>query len=728
MSNRFLAGAIVTSLLATAAMPAFAQATAPASADAAADGQANSGLEEIVVTAQRRSESLQKTPISILAMTGADLEKKGVLDITDLRSQVPSLQVTPHPNSATTARVFIRGIGNNDDQITVDPSVAVYLDGIYVARGQGLSAEIAEIERIEVLRGPQGSLYGRNATGGAINYITKAPALDTFSAKQTFAYGNYDQFRSRTRVNIPVGDTLAIELAYLHSQKDGYVRNLGTGVPRFGDQRRDAYHAAVLWQPSATFNLRYTYDRSDMNDTPAYMVAAPFYPLMADRPTAGSPAVRDLQPNNVVSQGHSLIATWNVAEDLTVKSLTGYRKLTNVTYQDYMTGAAGPFPLFVTTFDQHQSQWSEELQLIGSAFDHQLEYVLGAYGFDEKADSFDLTIPTGRSTLRRTATVHNKAYALYGQVTWRPAGLKGLYLTGGLRWSRDERHATLDQVVVPLAGSPTALPQGVGNNSYSNLSPSVTLGYDVNPDVTVYAKWARGYKTGGYNLRASTIARFEQGFGPETLDSFEIGIKSSWLDNRLRANLAMFRSNYKNIQTNVQTDPTNPAVTDVFNAGRARIQGIELDLTAKPSPNLTLSANYAYLDAKYLKITDPLTGADITANYVFVEAPRHTLTVGAEYRFPETPIGRFTANVDYFMQSKKFSATGDARYVIGDYGLLNARLTLSDIPVGVGKWRLSAFGKNLTDEKYYVAHYSAGLPAAMFGDPRTYGVELTFEF
>ena len=685
------------------------------------------GIQEIVVTAQKRSESLQKTPISMMAMTGADIEKKGIADITDLRTLVPSLAVTPHPNSATTARVFIRGIGNNDDQITVDPSVAVYLDGIYIARNQGLSAEVAEVERIEVLRGPQGSLYGRNATGGAINYITRAPELGEFSAKQTLAVGNYNQFRSRTRVNIPVGDKLAVELGYLHSQKDGFVDNPGTGVDRWGDQRRDAYRAAILFQPTDALQLRYTYDRSDINDTPVFMVAAPFYPRMADRPTAGSPFVRNLMPNDATSQGHNLTISWEVADDVTLKSLTGYRKLSSVTNQNYLTGVVGAFPLILTGFDQQQDQWSEEVQLVGSALDRRLDYVLGAYYFDENGESADYSAITGRPRVDRVATIHNRAYALYGQATLRPAFVEGLYLTGGLRWSRDEREATLDQTIVPATGAPTVLPHGEGKNHFSNLSPSFVIGYNATPNLNIYAKYARGYKTGGYNIRASSIARFNEGFGPETLDSFELGVKASWLDNHLQTNVALFRSNYKDIQTNIQSDPTNVAITDVFNAGKARIQGFELDLIAKPIDALTLTVNYAYLDAKFQQILDQ-AGNDISTRYTFVEAPKHTLTTSLEYRFPDTPIGILTANIDYFLKSKVSTSTADPRYVIGDYGLLNARLTLSDIPVGFGNWRLSAFGKNLTDEEYYIAHFNGGLPSAIFGDPRTYGLELTFEY
>lgn len=710
--NGLVSRRVLAVCLLACATPAFAQ---------------SDGLEEIVVTAQKRSESLQKTPISLMAMTSADIETKGIVDLTDLRSQVPALQVTPHPNSSTTARVFIRGVGNNDDQITIDPSVAVYIDGIYVARGQGLSAEIAEVERIEVLRGPQGSLYGRNATGGAINYITRAPVLGEFQAKQSLSYGNYDMFRTRTRVNVPVGDTLAVELSYLHSQKNGFVKNLGTGVKRWGDQRRDAYRAAAIWQPVDGFDVRYTYDRSDIKDTPAFIVSAPFYPALAERPSAGSPLVKDLGRNDVTSQGHNLTMSWDVSDDLTIRSLTGYRKLDNLTRQNYMTGVYGSDPLFLTQFDQSQKQWSEELQLIGSAFDRQLEYVLGAYYFDEKGDSFDETI-SSRPRLDRVATIHNRAYAVYGQATWRPTFAEGLYLTGGLRWSRDERKATLNQTYVPSQGSPTVMPQGVGDNNFTNVSPSAIIGYGITRDVNVYAKYSKGYKTGGYNLRASSIQRFNEGFGPETLDSFEAGIKSTWLDDRLRLNVAAFRSNYTDIQTNVQIDPTNVLITDVFNAGKARIQGVEFELTAMPTRGLTFSANYAYLDAGYRRITDPVTGADITKSYIFIEAPRHTMTTSIEYAFPETPIGVLTANIDYSMQSKKQQSSTDPRYLITDYGLLNARLTLSDIPVGFGKWRLAAFGRNLTDKEYYISHFNAGAPGAFFGEPRTYGLELTFEY
>ncbi|NUP90900.1 MAG: TonB-dependent receptor [Candidatus Sumerlaeia bacterium] len=202
-------------------------------------------MDEVVVTAQKREESLQDTPISIVAFTPEDLEQKGITGLTDLRSLVPNVQMTPHPNGAATTMINIRGVGITDDQITQDPSVAVYLDGIYVARSQGLAMDIAELARVEVLRGPQGSLYGRNAKGGAVNFITLPPTLGEWEFKEQLSFGNRDWFRNRTAVNVPLGSSVAARLSYLNMSQDGYVRNLGTNVARFGDRDREAWRAEV---------------------------------------------------------------------------------------------------------------------------------------------------------------------------------------------------------------------------------------------------------------------------------------------------------------------------------------------------------------------------------------------------------------------------------------------------------------------------------------------------
>ncbi len=699
--------------------------------DQAAEPADNGGIAEIVVTAQHRAESLQKTPISVAALTGDAIEARGITSISGLQSEVPNLQLTPHPNSATTARIFIRGVGNIDDQITQDPSVAVYVDGIYVGRSQGLASDIAEIERIEVLRGPQGSLYGRNATGGAINFISRPPQLGKFEAKQAVSVGNDAYLRTRTRVNIPIGETLAVELGYVHTQKDGYVKNLGTGVSRFGDQRRDGYRAAVRWMPTPDIDIRYTYDRSDIGDTPSYLAAMPIYPKMIDRPSESSPYVANLARNDVRAQGHNLTASFQLGDHLELRSLTGYRRLHNESNQNYLAGAVGPYALFINRFNDHQKQFSQEFQLVGSALDGQIEYVLGAYYFNESARSSAVTTTAGQVRTDRAVTARNKAYAVYGQGTWSPAALDGrLHLTVGARWSHDKRQATLQDVITQANGSVSVLPAGDGNKSYSNVSPTFIVAYDITPRVNVYGKISRGYKSGGFNVRASSTQRFNEGFGPENLTAYELGFKSDLLDRRLRLNVALFNANYKDIQINMQTDPTNPTRTDVLNAGKARIYGAEVDLTAMPVDGLTLTASYGYTKAKYKKIIG-IAGDNIADNFVFTNIPRNSVNLGAEYQFAKTAIGNFSASVNYSYQDRAYASSNDKRQILPNYGLLDARLTLSDIPVGKLDLRLSAWGRNLTDKQYLVFEGAVGLPdrfGALFGEPRSYGLDLTASF
>ena len=717
---RYRAMALATTLLSVAVVPgqALAQESAPAS---------EGGIADIVVTAQKREESLQKTPISIVAFTGDDLTKAGINEISDLRSQVPSLQIVPHPNSGTSTRIFMRGVGNNDDQITQDPSVAVYVDGVYLARTQGLVTEVAELERVEVLRGPQGSLYGRNATGGAINFITRAPDLDDLRIKQTFSVGNDNYFRSRTNINVPIGETLAVEAGYMYMQRNGYVKNNGTGVKRFGDQRRQAWRGALLWKPSDSFNIRYSYDRSDLEDTPIFMAAVPLYPDRVKRQSEGSIYVKDLKKNDAVSQGHNLIATLDVSDSLTLKSITGYRKLNSWTNQNYLAGVAGPYALIESSGSLKQKQFSQEFQAIGDIGDR-LQYVLGLYYFEEKGDGYSISY-SARTLQRDDREIHieNKAYAAYGQATFTPAILDDrLHITGGLRWSRDKRQARMQDTII-RPGSTVVGPIKPAATSFDNVSPSLIVAFDVNPDVNLYAKMVRGYKSGGFNVRASSAERFASGFKPETITSYEAGLKSMLFDRRLRFNIAGFISDYRDIQINTRSDPNNVGITDVLNAGKARVKGIELDVTAEPVNGLNLNFTYSYLTGKYLEVVGA-DGVDRAGTMKFINMPRHTVSMKAEYQFPPMPIGQLSAGVDYYHQGLVQTSSSDLRYKARGYGLLDARVSLSDIPIGVGKWRLSAYGRNLTDKEYYVAHFSTGPSAAFYGQPRSYGLELSFEY
>lgn len=715
--------------LALSVLPLILAVTAPLST-AQPSGETRAVLEEVIVTAQRREESLQDTPISIQAFGSQQLETKGIADLVDLHTHVPNFQIAPHPTSSTGIRAFMRGVGNNDDQITQDPSVAIYLDGAYIARIQGLAMEVAEIARIEVLRGPQGTLYGRNATGGAINFVTLAPDVQSFGLKQTLSVGNRNLRRSHTRLNVPlIENELALQLSYLNSSKDGFIDNVGTGAERFGDRDRDAFRLDTVWDISSALRLRYHYDRSDIRDTPHFIDAVDLN-RSPRIPSSGDPAEPDLKRNDITAEGHGLTASWDISETLNLKSITTYRELDSETDRNFLTNVFSFLPgrpLTGSTNFTTQDQFSQELQLTGDALEARLNYVAGIYYFEESARRLDLR-GSSRSGVRRV-TADNEAYALFGQLTYTPDLLESrLHVTAGARWSRDKRDATFRDGAI-AGGVETLGPKVSGSNSYSNFSPTLVLAYDLTDSANVYTKWARGYKSGGFNLRASSPERFSEGFDEEQLDSFEMGLKSQWLENRLRVNVAAFHSDYTDIQVNTQSDPADPSITDVLNAGEAVITGAELEVTALLSDPLTLNASYGYLDPEFKEITGA-DGVDRSDEVTPINAPRHSATLDLSYRFPATAAGVVTANVGYTWQDEMVTSSSNPDLVIDSYGLLNARLTLSEIPMAGnnGDLRISAWGKNLNDQEYYVSLFEILVPAALYGEPRSYGLDITYEY
>ena len=695
---------------------------------AAPAGTQTVGLEEMIVTAERREESLQDTPISIAAFGAEALESRRIASLSDMVAVVPNLQVSPHPNTGTTVRAMIRGIGEPSATQTRDNPVAVYVDGVYVGLGQGLANELAELERIEVLRGPQGTLYGRNATAGAINFITKAPSLDGFSGQQSLTFGRFDEFRSRTYLNIPVSDTLAIDLAYVFAKKDGFVRNRGAGSSRFGDTDRRGVRVAALWQPMDSLDLRYSYDSTWIEDTSPYVAEVPYYPKNGHRPRSGTSGSTALRPGDSRVQGHNLTLNYDVSENLKIRSITGYRKLKDETNQAY-----NPAPDKVRSFlplynfsTTDYDQFSEELQFIGSTLGESLKYVAGLYYFDGSGDGLGkTTYPTVMNP--RTFDWDNKAYAVFGQATWTPGVLdERLHLTLGARWSKDERESSVYEVNIPLGMAPIVKIDASGSKSFTDFSPSATAQFDVNEDINVFVRVAKGYKTGGFNPTASSAATFARGFGPEKLVSYEVGIRSELLERRLRFNATAFYSDYKDIQTNV-FDPYNTRIFDVINAGKAVVKGVELDVTALVFDGVTVSLSYGHVDPEFKKVVD-LGGNDITSGFDFPHAPRNSYNLNVDYRSQETMLGVVEANLNYGWQDKYFGVANSPALVADSYGLLNGRLGLADF-IGVEGLQLAVWGRNLSDRAYYLNHFSFGdIPVAMFGEPRTYGLDVTMKF
>lgn len=700
-------------------------------------------LEEVVVTAQKRESSLQETPISIAAFSDADIEKFGITNLHDMTYAVPNLDIRQTTNSSAGARVYIRGIGVNDHVVTLDGAVGIYLDGVYIARNTGLAFEVADLERIEVLRGPQGSLWGRNTTGGAINFISKLPTGE-FGFKQTVDIGNYDYVRTNTQIETPVTDQLSAKLSLLYEDKEGWVENQTTGVD-FGDKENLGARLALQWRPSEHIQIDYAYDYSQsefgsnyyQNGTP-FNAAFTGVPFSGSRQDEASPGVR-YQESDFQINGHSLTVLWDLSRSMQLKSITSYREMDQHNYTDNGANSVSTRIFSNDPFDVDQSQVSQELQLLGSAFNDTVQYTTGLYYFSEDAKEINSDFVSLSSSFEiqlydRKLKAENSAWAAYGEVTWTPAAFDSRWhLTAGLRYSVDEREIEISDNLLDVQSPESA---GGAQDDWDNLSPSFVVAYDISDDSNVYMKYVQGYRTGGFNGRAGTVPEAIKPVDEETLVSYELGLKSEWFDRRLRVNTAVFLSDYDDVQLSLADNDPNapPGAVARINAGEAELSGIELDVTTAVSERLRINLAYAYLDSKFVEVIDPITGDDISDIYLLVGAPENSYNVDLDYTVGQFDWGYLSANLNYaWRDSRNIKPTeleiGEA---LESYSLWNARLSLTDVQLsGKGTLGFALWIRNLTDEEYQLDGF--GLPTTgstllTYGEPRTYGVQLSYSF
>ncbi|MGB1457999.1 TonB-dependent receptor [Spongiibacter marinus] len=522
-------------------------------------------LEEVVVTAQKKAESLQDAPISLTAFGQQALENKGINSLADIGANVPSMSIEPFPINNATLRIFIRGIGISDAQITQDPPVGIYMDGVYIARSTGTALDVADLERIEILRGPQGTLYGRNTTGGAINLVSKRPNTEAFEFEQKFTVGDRDLFTSKTSANIPVLDNLALKLAYMTTEKSGFVENEGPGGD-FGDREVQGYRVDMRWDLSDQLTMDYAFDKSNLayyNSmyqaiTPPNGDKGQAEPIKghASKRTVYSESRLDslkttkpLEESTTEISGHALTFAYQ-HEDFDLKYIAAYRELTDESYADLgggkgrskfrldshsYSGPEGTTPLVKPVVTQ--KQLSHELQLSGDAMDSRFEYMVGLYYFDESAEEDNSPLHHQMSSrtevpwyaagfkgflvnfLSQHYEVDNQSMALFGQGTWTPNILEDrLHLTFGARHSRDERKAIKNQTdinKVSLYGHLFNIHYGVidatdpsrqfddvkAEKDFTDNSFSFVAEYDLSDTVNIYGKINEAYKSGGFNTR-----------------------------------------------------------------------------------------------------------------------------------------------------------------------------------------------------------------------------------
>jgi len=734
-------------------------------------------LEEMIVTAQKQEQSIQDVPISMVAFNSDMLEKLGVQDVKDMAAKVPNLYIKEFPSGGgTTVQLYIRGVGQNDVQITQDPSVALYMDGVYIGSSVGTAFETADLARIEVLRGPQGTLYGRNATGGAINLVTNQADPSALRFQQRLTGGNLDLFASRSILNVPITDSTAIKIAYASNKRDGWVENLGNGED-FGREDRDDTTVDFHWDASDAMMLDYKYNRPTLKDTSRLSQITEYNP---NAPTAallvfanpakdanGNPveATKDRldkatsfdeqQQGDQQINAHTLHYAWDINEILSLHSITGYRDLNSFyqTSQSPTTSLAGVYSITNALAYTDFNQFSQEFQLLGTT-DH-LTWVAGLYYYEDDSeenntgDTFGSeNVPEGEIVDYTTA--NNTSTAVFGQVTWTPEQLERWHFTLGGRYSSDNRKATRDnsRVSFGFGGAPTGIPafDAKYDQDFDEFNPAFTVEYDLNDFSNVYAKVVTAYKAGGTSQRSQIEEAFEVGFDPEDLTSYEAGYKGDLLDNRLRVNGAVFYMDFQNYQQSVQTS-ANPSGRDFVNIDDATIAGLEMDVTYAMTDELTGTLSYGYLDTSFGPNTISYRREDATAPAGFIiiedaltdtlaQAPEHSATAAIDYSLPLS-YATFNVNVNVQYLDSTNSGVVIPTGIQDDRTLLNATIGLWDIALGgnYGTLRASLWGNNLTDEEYLIS--SVRLDAfeilgvgeiSTFGDPRTYGLTVEYFF
>lgn len=731
-------------------------------------------LEEIVVTAQKREESLQDTPIAVSAFTADAISNKGIDDISQVADFTPNLvfdTTSPVSGLSSGAVVFIRGIGNTDFSLTTDPGVGTYVDGVYVSRSAGGVLDVLDVERIEVLRGPQGTLFGRNTIGGAINITSRKPA-DELEGKIEGTVGNYGRFDLRGSVDIPFSETFRSTFAVSSKTRDGFVRR-ADGV-ELGDEDKLSFRGTLVYEPSDQWDFQLSFDRTEIDEESAGSTLAGFTPgagtvgyslaAFGDIPTG----LADLSQYITNGEDDISFATGVSGTDLEISGIslaTSYHGDNfDIKYTLAYRDTDGSFardpdnsPIAITetrNTDYQHEQTSHELQLTGTAFDGRLKYVGGVYLFEEEGNDdvfVSVFLPTPDVTagfpavISNYAEVDNSSEAVYAQLTWDLNDT--LALTGGVRYTNDDKEFTFTQFIgADAAGNgfpffpgavnnegvfaPGLLPLvGNGSGTTSNSFDEITVKFGVDAtladDTLLYYSFSQGFKSGGFVLRYVESVPEPRVFQPETIDSHEIGIKWQGLDDRVRVNAAAFFSDYEDVQVTFFDALGGPITA---NAGTVDIKGLEIELTALLTDNLMLDLGYGYTDASYDQI-NPISGLSLTIDQSakLVNTPENSLNLGLEYLVP-LDANELAFRLDYVYTDDIFNDSQNSPFLFQEaVDLWNASVTYSHSDV----FDVVLFVDNIADERFIESgdsNFGLGFHEANYNRPREYGATFRYRF
>ncbi|TXH64304.1 MAG: TonB-dependent receptor [Thermomonas sp.] len=730
-----------------ASVPAMAQEAAATDAG----GQKTTTLDSVKVTARKREETLQEVPVAVTAFTADALDKLNVEDLSDLDAQVPNLTIYAARGSSSTLTAYIRGVGQSDPLWGVDPGVGIYMDDVYIARPQGALLDVFDVDRIEVLRGPQGTLYGKNTIGGAIKYISKGLRSD-FNGYGSVTIGNYGQRDIKAAVGGGFGGSEylrgRISVADLH--RDGFGENLITGE-QVSDKKIRAIRANLGAYVTDAFDLQFAFDHVDDSSgvRGAQMLRAnPFDALFTPAtgpflPLASRYDVRNGMPNvnDTTLSGASITANFRMNDDWSFKYVLAKRESDTETNIDFDTT---PDRIADVKAFYSDEQVTHEVQANYDA-GGRMRGVLGFYKFDGEAGGQVLNNFFNLSFGDTQGTVYTESIAAYADWTFDVSDK--FSIDAGVRWTSEDKHAVVKNIGY-TDGSFTR-PSGVvaaafdKTINFKNLSPKISLDYQITPDIMVYGLASRGFKSGGYNIRAQATAvpRSAEPFQDEQVDSFEVGTKMGLFDQRLFLNLSAFHNKYKDIQLSIFTEYTTAQGTKAFfgdftNAGEGTVNGFEAEYQWLATDNFSVTGNLAWLDAKF--DTYMFKNVNIANQQEFTNAPEFSGAMNLEYRTDIGAAGSLTARIGYAYQSSVVATTEVVKDPVtlatvqpitqDGYGLVNAGVIwkVNDA------WTVSLQGSNLADKAYRTTGYNLyaalGVHTAFYGPPRQYSLTVKYDF
>ena len=698
------------------------------------------GLQEIVVTARRRAEDINKVPESVTAVSGAQLQAANITSMSELGQIAPELHVSPISGQLGQLAFTIRGMSDTAGLVTGDPAVGVYFADAVEMRAQGLTRSLYDIASVQVLSGPQGTLFGRNLTGGAILIEPNAPVLNTVEGYVQATAGNFALREGQGAINLPLGDKAALRLATDISRRDGYVLNVVTGNYVRSDDSNSG-RASLLIKPTDDFSNLLILDAYSGHGTGggsvpvAVNTAAPLPPAVIAAELA---ALQQQQARSVhvVAEDHDVRnSAYNYGVTNTSSLEYGDLKIKNIfnwrTIQAVDGGTSGfPFNIFQLRDNTAVRQVSEELQVLGKALDDKLDYITGLYYFREHGqESYGASV-FGGGYPNLTDVVTNVSKSIFAQADFH--FMSELSLTAGARYTWDDRELAISNVD---AANTVTLPETTVSKVFSKPTYTLSLNYTPGDHTLLYFTNRRGYRSGGFNGGASVPAALTT-VQPETLTDYEFGAKQSGRIGSVnyRSMLAIFHSDYSNLQRNLVKFLNGQLVRVLTNAGSANVNGAQFQTTVQPFAYLSISGAVNYTEPKYTNFVDPTSQAQL-AGLPFAQSPKWSGDLSAVVDLPSPePHGKLSLALNYAYTGSTLIADAQivpgSKYVAPGYGLLGARFSYKNI--GNSGAAVDLYVKNALNKDYVLAgtpfYTSLGFTSYVYGEPRMYGIELRYDF